>query len=109
MINRLWNRLFRKPVVWQRSLVDLAGLNDLARTGLAGLLLVQEKARLDFVRAREALHRNPGRANRGRMQDSLMQLQATSAVVQSLLNERALEERLAAEPSPEKAAVGKSR
>ena len=109
MINRFWNRLFRKQVVWQRSIVDLAGLNDLARTGLAGLLLAQEKARLDFVRAREAQQRNPGRTNHDRMQASLLHLQATNAVVQSLLNERTLGERLAAEPSPEEVAVGKSR
>jgi hypothetical protein len=109
MINRFWNRLFRKPVVWQRSIVELAGLNDLARTGLAGLLLAQEKARLDFVRVREAYERDASRANQERMQDSLMHLQATNAVVQSLLNERALEERLAAESLPEEIAVGKSR
>ena len=109
MINRFWNRLFRKPVVWQRSMVELAGLNDLARTGLAGLLLAQEKARLNFVRAREAQQRNPSRTNHDLMQDSLLNLQATNAVVQSLLNERVLEERLATEPLPEEAAVGKSR
>jgi hypothetical protein len=109
MINRFWNRLFRKPVVWQRSIVELRELGELARTGLSGLLLAQEKARLDFVRAREMHQRNPSRFHHDRMTESLLQLQGTNAVVQSLLNERELEERLAAEPASNDMALGKSR
>jgi hypothetical protein len=109
MINRFWNRLFRRPVVWQRSIVELGSLGALARSGWSELLLAQEKARLDFVRFREAYQRDASRAHLDRMQESLMHLQATNAIVQSLLNERALEERLASESSPEEIAVGKSR
>jgi|SRR6516162_3370006 hypothetical protein len=109
MINRFWNRLFRKPVVWQRSIVETRELGELARAGHSGLLLAQEKARLDFVHAREMHRRNPSRIHQDRMMDSLLQLQATNAVVQSLLNERALEDRLSAEPASDEIPVGRSR
>ena len=81
----------------------------IACLSLAALLLAQEKARLDFVRAREVHQRNPSRFHHARMEDSLLHLQAVNAVVQSLLNERALEERLAAVPASDEIAVGKSR
>jgi hypothetical protein len=109
MLNRFWNRLFRRPVVWQRSMVESGALNSLVRTGLAGVLLAQEKARLDFIRVREAHQRDPNRTTHDRVQEYLNHLQATNAVVQSLLNEQALEQRLAAEPAPAEVAVGKSR
>jgi hypothetical protein len=108
MLRRLWHRIFSRPVVWERSLVELSGLEQLARAGIAGMLLAQEKARLDFIKAREAHARNPNSDSRHHMDSRLAHLQATNAVVQSLLNEQQLEQRLMSESPPE-IVVGKSR
>jgi hypothetical protein len=104
-----WDRLFGRRVEWQRSIVQLRDLEALARTGLAGMLLAQEKARLDFTRAREDFERLSSRAARDRADHCLTRLQATNAVVQSLLNEHCLEQRLAAEQALVEEPVGKSR
>jgi len=96
MLRWLWRRCFSWPVEWQRSIVELSDLEALARSGLAGMLLAQEKARLDYLRAREGYERGRCRETRNRMNDRLANLQATNAVVQSLLNEHLLEQRLAA-------------
>src|SRR6516225_27697 len=96
MLRWLWRRFFSWPVEWQRSIVELRGLETLARSGLAGMLLAQEKARLDYLRAREAHERSHRRQARNRMNDRLANLQATNAVVQSLLNEHLLEQQLTA-------------
>jgi hypothetical protein len=72
------------------------------------MLLAQEKARLDFLGAREAFERSPCHATQHRMEACLGHLQATDAVVQSLLNEQQIEQRLAEMP-PAEIGVGKSR
>ena len=109
MFARLWHRFFGRRVSWQRSIVQLRDLEALARLGLAGMLLAQEKARLDFTRAREEFERDSSRAARDRVDEGLSRLQATNAVVQSLLNEHSLDQRLAAEQSQAVGSVGKSR
>jgi hypothetical protein len=109
MLQWLLRRFVRRPIVWQRSIVELRELEALARTGLAGMLLAQEKARLGFVSARETHQLNPSVASTERLHESLMQLQATNAVVQSLLNEQQLERLLAAEQPAVETPVGKSR
>ena len=109
MFARLWQQFFGRRVVWQRSIVELRDLEALARLGLAGMLLAQEKARLDFTRAREEFERDSSRAARDRVDECLTRLQATNAVVQSLLNEHSLEQRLAAEQLQAVVSVGKSR
>jgi hypothetical protein len=109
VLARLWDRFFGRRVSWQRSIVQLRDLEALARLGLAGMLLAQEKARLEFTRAREDFERSSSRAARDRVDECLTRLQATNAVVQSLLNEHCLEQRLAAEQSLTAVSVGKSR
>lgn len=96
MIRRMWRRLFPRPVLWQRSLVELRDLDALARSGLAGMLLAQEKARLDYVQACESYARQRDQGALQLMQDQLHHLEATNAVVQSLLLEHLLEQMLAA-------------
>ena len=109
MLTKLWHRLFGRRVVWQRSIVELGDLEALARTGLAGMLLAQEKARLDFTRAWEEFERSSCGVAGHRLEQCLAQLQATNAVVQSLLNELCLEQRLATEKPLAENLVGKSR
>ncbi len=110
MLRQLWHRLFRRPIEWERSLVSLGDLEVLARSNLAGLLLAQEKARLDFVRAQEEYRGHRTAAHFETLQQRLLHLQATNALVQSLLNEQKLEQLLETKHIPESApAVGKSR
>jgi hypothetical protein len=109
MLQWLMRRFMRRPVIWQRSIVELRDLEALARAGLAGMLLAQEKARLDFISAQEAHRCHPSGASAERQHERLLQLQATNAVVQSLLNEHHLERLLAAVPPSAEAVVGKSR
>ena len=109
MLRWLWRRLSHRPVVWQRSIVEVRDLETLARTGLAGMLLAQEKARLDFVSAREACECNQGPGAMDRVQESLVHLQTTNAVVQALLNEHQIEQLLATRPPDSEITVGKSR
>src|SRR5437660_1227115 len=97
MFRRFLRRFFSRSVVWQRSIVELTDLEALCRTSLAGMLLAQEKARLDFLGAREENLRRPSRASADHMHQRLAHLQATNALVQSCLNEHSLEQRLAAE------------
>jgi len=109
VLTKLWHRLFGRQVVWQRSIVELGDLDALARTGLAGMLLAQEKSRLEFTRAWEDFERSSSQSARNRVDGCLARLQATNAVVQSLLNEHSLEQRLAAEHPQTENPVGKSR
>jgi hypothetical protein len=109
MIRWLWRRLFPRPTLWHRSLVELRDMESLARSGLAGMLLAQEKARLEYLQARETYERQPNQTSLDRMYNQLHHLQATNAVVQSLIHEQHLEQLIAAgmdrasgEPQPVK-------
>ena len=81
---------------------------DLARSGPASLLMVQEKARLDYVVAKEAHIRSGTGSTFELMMERLLQLQSTNAIIHSFLNERQLERLIEEEASPE-LPVGKSR
>jgi hypothetical protein len=110
MLRQLWHRLFRRSIEWERSLVPLGDLEILTRSNLAGLLLAQEKARLDFLSAQEEYRGHRTVAHFETLQQRLLHLQATNALVQSLLNEQRLEQLLKTKHPPEFApAVGKSR
>jgi len=109
MLRWLWRWLFRRPVVWQRSIVEVRDLEALSRTGLAGMLLAQEKARLDYLNAREAYDGDRNAAALARLQVHLFHLQATNAIVQSLLNEHHIEHLLTTPQPTSEIAVGKSR
>ena len=75
MLRWLWHHLIGRPhIFWQRSIVELRELEGLVRTGLAALLLAQEKARLDFLSALEAHRLSHCRLTQNRMETYLMQL-----------------------------------
>lgn len=109
-----WQRLFRRGLMPDRPLVKLDGsLETLVRSGPGTWLLTQEKARLDYLAAQEAYNRSGKRSALNLVLERLLRLQATSAVIQSLLNEHELE-KLAARSVEEEASsaeplVGKSR
>jgi hypothetical protein len=97
----------------ERHNIDLRPMETLARCDAAGLLLAQESARLQFLAAQEAYGQQRSWFAFRQVLERLFQLQSTNALVQALLNERALERRLArfAEDggAPQRAAVPMSR
>ena len=109
---RLWRRTFHRAFQSPHEIAHLGALESLARSGPAAWLMAQEKARLDFLAAKDSF------AHSGRsdvfdlLLERLLQLQSTSAVVQALLNEHHLERLLSEEaaPAPEgEFSIGKSR
>jgi hypothetical protein len=110
----LWQRLFRRGFASQRETIALGGgLDQFARSGVGTWLLAQEKARLDFLAAKEAYTQSSTRPSLDLLLERLLQLESTNAVVQALINEHTLE-RLALDPepasaSPQAAGIGKSR
>jgi hypothetical protein len=69
-----------------------------ARSDPAVWILTQEKARLDYLAAKEEYERfKTGRAYK-RFTDRLLQLQSTNAVITSLINEHTLEQMLLQAP-----------
>ncbi len=75
----------------RRGHADVGELEDVARHGTAAWLLAQEKARLQYVSAKEAYCEARTWAAFELMLECLIKLQSTNALVQSLLNEHALE------------------
>jgi hypothetical protein len=97
----------RKGLASQRGVSPLSQLDCLARSGSAAWLLAQERARLDFLAAKEAYNNSGAWRDFFKMLERLLQLNATNAIVSSLLNEHAIERLLAAgqdcrkaEPTP---------
>jgi hypothetical protein len=89
----------------RRGFADVEKLEDVACQGTAAWLLTQEKARLHFVEAKEAYCRQRTWPAFELLLESLIKLQSTNALVQSLLNEHALERLLQqAAPSTRKSA-----
>src|SRR5258708_37918887 len=82
---------------------------DLARSGSASLLMVQEKARLDYVYAKEAHIRTGSSSTFELMMERLLQLQSTNAIIHSLLNEHHLERLVEEEEANLAHPIGKSR
>jgi hypothetical protein len=80
---------------FQQSM-DLGSIESLARSGVGGWLLAQEKARLEFVAAREEFSRRNDMNSFQMLLARLLRLHSTNALVQALVNERAAERLLAA-------------
>jgi hypothetical protein len=104
----LWKRFFKRSFDSQRGFINIGPIADLARSGPAALLMVQEKARLDYLAAKETHIGSGSSATFESMLERLLQLQSTNAVVQSLLNENQLE-RLVEEETSSEFPIGKSR
>jgi hypothetical protein len=92
----LWllNRVFRGGARSRRGVAPMHNLENLARSGCAAWLLAQERARLDFLAAKEAYCSQGSWLTFVRMLRQLLQLNCTNAVVQGLLNEHAIEQLL---------------
>jgi hypothetical protein len=112
LLFRLWRRSFHRAFQSPHEIAHLGALESLARSGPAAWLMAQEKARLDYLAAKDSFAQT-GRSDAfALLLERLLQLQSTSAVVQALLNEHHLE-RLLSEEKPAVPAgefnIGKSR
>jgi hypothetical protein len=95
MLHWLLNPFFRRGFASRRGRHYLRELDHLARSGAASWLLAQERARLEYLAAKEAYGTRRTWANLQCMLDRLLKLSSTNALVQSLLNEQAIERRIA--------------
>jgi hypothetical protein len=111
MLARLWRRLFYRIRTSPPELVRLTNLEDLARSGAAGWLLAQERARIEYLASREAYQRSGSSRDSHHMLERLLHLQSTNAIVQSLINEQQLERMLeqTVTESATQVQIGKSR
>jgi hypothetical protein len=94
MLAWLISRLFRAGVRSKRGVIDLGEMGKLARSGAAVWILTQEKARLDYLAAKEEYERRKTRRAYKRFTDRLLQLQSTNAIITALINEQTLEQML---------------
>lgn len=95
MLHWLLDQLFRRGFDSRRGSLYLKELDHLARSGAASWLLAQERARLEYLAAKEAYSASGTWAAFQRLLERLLKLSSTNAFVQSLLNEQALERLLA--------------
>ncbi|HZT79114.1 MAG TPA: hypothetical protein VFA26_02745 [Gemmataceae bacterium] len=95
MLGWLYRRLRRRGPEGRPLILELGDLEGLARSGLCGCLLAQEKARLDYLAAHEAYRRESSEERLRELTERLAHLQSVNAVVSSLINEHALEKLIA--------------
>jgi hypothetical protein len=98
MIHWLFNYLLRRGFKSRREIIRLGRLEELARSGTGAWALTQEKARLEYLAAKECFDKTRSGPDFERVIISLLQLTSTNAVVQALINEHMLE-LLPAKPS----------
>jgi hypothetical protein len=108
MLAWLIRRVFRAGVRSKRGVIDLGEMGKLARSGLAAWLLTQEKARLEYLAAKEEYERTKTRRAYKRFTDRFLQLQSTNAVITSLINEHTLEQMIVQSLGPETANARRS-
>jgi hypothetical protein len=94
MLAWLKRRVFRPGIRSRRGVIDLGDVGKLARAEPAVWILTQEKARLDYLAAKEEYERCKTRRAYIRFTDRLLQLQSTNAIITALINEHTLEQML---------------
>jgi hypothetical protein len=98
MLAWLIRRFCRGGIRSKRGVIDMGEMGKLARAEPAVWILTQEKARLEYLAAKEEYERyKTGRAYK-RFTDRLLQLQSTNAIITSLINEHTLEQMLLQAP-----------
>jgi hypothetical protein len=98
MLAWLIRRFCRTGIRSKRGLIDLGEMGKLARSGPAVWILTQEKARLEYLAAKEEYERFKTRRAYKRFTDRFLQLQSTNAVITALINEHTLEQMLLSQP-----------
>jgi len=94
MVAWLIRHLFRAGLRSKRGVIDLGEMGKLARSDPGVWSLTQEKARLEYLAAKEEYERFQTWRAYKRFLDRLLQLQSTNAIITALINERTLEDML---------------
>jgi hypothetical protein len=108
MLAWLMRRLFRAGIRSKRGVIDLGEMGKLARSGPGVWILTQEKARLQYLAAKEEYERFRSRRGYKRFMDRLLQLQSTNAIITALINEHQLEQMVKTSPGCRAADVRRS-
>jgi hypothetical protein len=87
-------RLFRAGVRSKRRRIDLGEMGKLGRGDPAVWILTQERARLEYLAAKEEYERSRNKRAYKHFADRLLQLQSTNAIISALINEHSLEQLL---------------
>jgi len=90
MIYWLLGRALRRGFKSCKAVVGIGEVEDLARSGTAAWALAQEKARLDYLAAKEKYQASRSWRAFEVMLERLLQLHSTNAIIQSLINEHLL-------------------
>ena len=98
MIYWLLKRVLFRGFKSKRGILGLGQVEQLARSGKAAWLLAQEKARLDYLLAKEHYERSRSWRSFTWLIENLLQLYSTNAVIQSLIHEHLLEHLVVHEP-----------
>src|SRR5262249_61726542 len=91
LLELVWRRGYRS----RRGVIPLGQVEDLARSGTAAWALAQEKARLEYLAAKERYEKQRSWRNFQHMMERLLQLQSTNAIIQSLIHEHLLAQMIA--------------
>jgi hypothetical protein len=92
MLYWLLKRVLRRGLKSQRGILRLGELADLARADASAWFLTQEKARLEYLAAKEEYERTRTWRAFQHLLERFLQLQSTNAVIGSLINEHLLEQ-----------------
>ncbi len=91
MVHWLFNYLLRRGFKSRREIIRLGQLENLARSGIGAWAMTQEKARLQYLAAKECFETTRSGPDFENVLVTLMQLASTNAVIGSLINEHMLE------------------
>jgi hypothetical protein len=109
MLYWLFERVFRRAFKSRKDVVPLGEMEMLAKAGTAGWLIAQEQARIRYTAAKERYEQRPNWAAFEVLMKRLLELQSTSAVVQSLLNEHFLNQLLLKSPPESQSLAAEAR
>jgi hypothetical protein len=90
MIYWLLEKILLRGFRSRKGVLGLGDLHSIARAGTAAWVLTQEKARQDYLSAKEGFDQNTSWASFELMMESLLQLHSTNAIIQALINEHLL-------------------
>src|SRR5438128_803152 len=100
MIYWLLQHVLRRGFKSRRGNVRMGEVEDLARSGTAAWALAQERARLQYLAAKENYEKHRSWRDFEQMMERLLQLHSTNALVQALINEHLLAQMIVNSPDP---------
>jgi hypothetical protein len=97
MMYWLLERVLRRGFRSRKGSLKLGQLENLARSGTGVWAMTQEKARQDYLEAKETFDQTRSWRAFEAMMERLLQLHSTNAIIQALINEHLLHQLLAKE------------